>query len=64
MNLLTAIALSIQLFTVTSHQDGMAQSISESGVTYQLDPHYEVGDTVFVIYDNDDIIYELKLDLY
>lgn len=59
------VATSLQFFTVTHHELpwGLAQGLSETGVTYQLDSHYEVGDTVLVLYNNDDIVYEKKFDL-
>lgn len=59
------LATSLQFFTITHHEPrwDLAQGISETGVTYQLDSHYEVGDTVLVLYDNDEIVYEKKFDL-
>lgn len=61
----TILAVSMQFFTITHHdpQFDLAQGLSETGVTYQLDSHYEVGDTVLVLYNNDDIVYEKKFDL-
>ena len=58
-------AVSLQFFTVTHYEPrwDLAQGISGTGVTYQLDSHYEVGDTVLVLYNNDDIVFEKKFDL-
>ena len=65
----TILAVSLQFFTVT-HHDGpwnLAQAEAlqfNTGVTYQLDTHYDVGDTVLVLYDDDEIVYEKKFDLF
>lgn len=61
----TILAISLQFFTITHHEPqwGLAQGLSETGVTYQLDSYYEVGDTVLVLYNNDDIVFEKKFDL-
>lgn len=63
------LAVSMQFFTVTHHAGpfGLAQAEAQlygTGVTYQLDEHYEVGDTVLVLYDDDEIVYEKKFDLF
>lgn len=65
----TLLAVSLQFFTVTHHAGpwGLAQAEAlqfNTGVTYQLDAHYEVGDTVLVLYDDDEIVYEKKFDLF
>ena len=64
----TLLAVSLQFFTVTHHAGpfGLAQAEAlqyNTGVTYQLDAHYEVGDTVLVLYDDDVIVSERKFDL-
>ena len=65
----TILAVSLQFFTVTHHAApwGLAQAQAtqfNTGVVYQLDEHYEVGDTVLVLYDDDVIVSERKFDLY
>ena len=64
----TLLAVSLQFFTVTHHEPpwGLAQAEAlqyNTHVTYQLDAHYEVGDTVLVLYDDDVIVSERKFDL-
>jgi hypothetical protein len=70
MNSLIAasIAVSMQFFTVTHHAGpwNLSQSISSTygtNVYYQLDEDYEIGDTVLVLYDDDEVVFEKKFDL-
>lgn len=63
------LAVSMQFFTVLHHDPPHHMAHAEAlqyntGVEYLLDPHWEVGDTVLVLYDDDEIVYEKKFDLF